>query len=263
MGAWDTYKARREAQGADLREATLLREQRFLSANLPKRLSYHNAIIDGMERQVAFINSDNLETKTVLSLPGEDIPHGGLIEWAQSRWLVTQRDYNNEVYTKAIVRQCNYLLKWVDASGVIQQRWCIVEDGTKYLTGEWGDNEFVLQRGDSRIALTITKDAATLALTRQNRFIIDDYASSDVIAYRLTKPFRLGGSYGETGVLHFVLQECNTEDSDDLVGHIANYYDYFPRTNGTQNGTQNGLTDGLTDPPPISGAAGSAKKGWI
>ena len=63
-----------------------------------------------------------------------------------------------------------------------------------------------------------------------NRFLIDDYDSPNVLAYRLTKPFKLGGTFMGSGVLSFVLQECNTEDSDDLERHIANYYDYFPRT---------------------------------
>ena len=59
--------------------------------------------------------------------------------------------------------------------------------------------------------------------------MIDDYDSPNVLAYRLTKPFKLGGSYVGNGVLYFVLQECNTEDSDNFDLHIANYYNYFPR----------------------------------
>ena len=29
--------------------------------------------------------------------------------------------------------------------------------------------------------------------------------------------------------LNFVLTECNTEDSDNIELHIANYYDHFPK----------------------------------
>ena len=97
------------------------------------------------------------------------------------------------------------------------------------LTGEYGDNDFVITRGDSRIAMTITRDEYTVQLNRNNRFLIDDYDSDTVLAYKLTKPFKLGGSYGGDGVLHFVLQEVNSEDTDNFELHIANYYKFFPR----------------------------------
>ena len=77
--------------------------------------------------------------------------------------------------------------------------------------------------------MIISKDKYTLSFNRENRFLIDDYASPNVLAYRLTKPFKLGGSYDDRGILTFVLQECNTEDTDNIELHIANYYDYFPR----------------------------------
>ena len=124
--------------------------------------------------------------------------------------------------------QCNYLLRWVNEEKEIQERWCIIEDGTKYLTGEYGDRYFVVNRGDSRVYMTLPRDSETVKLDRKNRFIIDDYGSPIPIAYRLTKPFKLGGTYNDEGVFKFVLTECNTEDDDDLVRHIADYYTEFP-----------------------------------
>lgn len=111
------------------------------------------------------------------------------------------------------------------------------------LTGEWGDNEFVLTRGDTRIAVTLPRDEHTVKLNRKNRFLIDDWSSPTVLAYELTKPFKLGGVYGGNGVLSFVMQECNTEDSDNMELHIANYYDTFPRS---------------TAPTPLPTASGGA-----
>ena len=122
-----------------------------------------------------------------------------------------------------------YLLRWVAADGTIVERWCIITDGTKYLTGEYGDNEYIVVRGDSRVSMTIAKDEYSIQLNRESRFLIDDYDSHNVLAYRLTKPFKLGGSFNGTGVLNYVLTECNTEDTDNFELHIANYYKYFPR----------------------------------
>lgn len=231
MNPWDVYHSRLSSHGDTKRNAAQQREKRFLNLKLPTNLSYHNVLVDGVVRNFAIINSDNLDTKTLISLPGEDIPHGSIVDWMDSKWIVTMRDANNELYTRGTMRQCNYLLRWVADDRKIIERWCIVEDGTKYLTGEYGDNDFIITRGDSRISLTIPRDEYTIRLNRENRFLIDDYDSPNVLAYRLTKPFKLGGSYNGRGVLYYVLQECNTEDTDNFDLHIANYYDYFPRSN--------------------------------
>lgn len=230
MDPWKLYDARSGVRGTTPRDAALKREQAFLARKLQRSLSYHDADVDGERRRLAIINTDNLDTKTVCSWPGEDLPHGGYVSWLDQNWLVVEKDYNNEVYTRAKMRQCNYLLKWVSDDNQIVERWCIVEDGTKYLTGEFADRDFIVTRGDARIAIILPRDAETVRLDRERRFIVDDPGTADSpMAFRLTKPLRIGSSYGESGCLKFVLSECATEDTDDLDNRIPNYYRYFPR----------------------------------
>ena len=87
--------------------------------------------IDGVSQEVAIVNSDNLDQKYIYSMPGEDIKHGGMVYWMDCYWLVDEKDANREIYTRAKLLQCNYLLKWVDPDGIIREQWCNVEDGTK------------------------------------------------------------------------------------------------------------------------------------
>lgn len=255
MNPWDTYQTRSRLHGVTSRDRAKYNLMNRLTHQIPSTLSYHNVDIDGEERNIVVINSDNLNQKTLCSLPGEDIRHGALIEWMNHNWLVTERDANTEIYTKCIMQQCNYLLKWINSKGEVVERWCIVEDGTRYLTGEYSDSFFVATRGDSRIAVTIPKDAETLALGRDARFIIDDYDAPNPLTYRLTKPFKLGGSFDENGVLIFVMTECNSEFDDNLDLHIADYYKFFPRTNSvviTDDSQNNDITE-----------ATSEIRGWI
>lgn len=118
---------------------------------------------------------------------------------------------------------------------------------TTDLTGEYGDRNFVVNRGDSRISMILPLDEDTLKLNRTNRFLIDDYGSANILAYRLTKPFKLGGSYSENGVLSFVLTECNTEATDNLELHIANYYEHFP----------------IEEHEPIGGDDATERRRWL
>lgn len=255
MNPWHAYETRLSVRGETGREAVLKREQRFIKNKLPKSLSYKSAVIDGEERNLAIINSDFLNIKTLCSLPGEDLPHGGLVRWADNYWLITEKDPDNEVYTKCTMQQCNYLLRWID-KGQIIERWCIIEDGTKYLSGEFGDNEFIMSRGDARVGMIIARDEYTVNLDRENRFLIDDYGSQSVLAYRLTKPFKMSNVFNEKGVFKFVLQECSTEDDDNFELHIADYYKYFPRES-----VVSGSEDDTTEPTDTK--ENNGKKVWI
>lgn len=139
----------------------------------------------------------------------------------------------------------------MDINGVLHNKFLNTTD----LTGEYSDSFFVATRGDSRIAVTLPKDEETLALGRDARFIIDDYNAPNPLAYRLTKPFKLGGSYDNDGVVIFVMTECNSEFDDNPVLHIADYYKHFPREeeNTDESATNTSLTD-ETD---------TGRRGWI
>ena len=100
------------------------------------------------------------------------------------------------------------------------------------LTGVFGDKYYIMERGDARIQVVLPLDEETAKLNRTNRFLVDYYGSSNVLAYRLTKPLKVGNNYGDNGIFSFVMAECNTEDDDNFELHIADYYKYFPRPDG-------------------------------
>jgi hypothetical protein len=194
------------------------------------------AELSGEIRDVAIINSDNLNEKYIFSLPGEDLEHGSLIRWMDNYWLVTERDANTTIYTRAKMIQCNHLLRWVTNDDRICEQWCIIEDGTKYLTGELEDRQFIVTRGDSRISMTIARNHETVKFNRENRFLIDDPQSPLKLAYQLTKPLKLGWSYNSLGAYKFVLQEVTSTKNDDMVHGIADYYKHFPIVEGADPG---------------------------
>ena len=272
MGVWDTYQDRIEAHGVTKRGAALLNEKQRLLNKLPDSLSYQSVTVfdsahgynisteemlaGAITKNVAIINTDNLNEKYICSLPDDDIEHGSLIYWMNNYWLVTERDANITVYTKAKMIQCNYLLKWVSDDNRIIEQWSIVEDGTKYLTGELEDRQFIVTRGDSRLALTIARNNQTVKFTRANRFLIDDTESPLKLAYALTKPFKLGWAFNDTGVYKFVLQEVNTTDDDNQELGIADFYKHFPKHTVIDSDTGSVInTDNVSD--------GTGKKVWL
>lgn len=246
MSVWDVYEDRLSASGSTRHDASLIREKRLLLNRTSESLSYtevkvftedngynihtNEAQSRAIIQNVSIINSDNLNEKTLITLPGEDMDVGSLIYWEDNHWLVTERDANIKVYTKVKLEQCNHLLRWINDKHEVMEQWCIIEDGTKYLTGELEDRKFIITRGDSRIAMTISRNDETVKFGRSNRFLIDDPDSPQKLAYLLTKPLKLGGVYNNKGCFKFVLQEVTSTADDNQELGIADYYIHFPKS---------------------------------
>lgn len=256
MSVWDTYQNRIDASGSTKREVFFNRIARSLSVKSKDSLSHKSVLIDGMPKNVTIINSDNLNEKIMLSLPGEDIRCGSLVEWANNYWLVNEKDANNELYTKVKLLQCNHLLKWVDNHNIIREQWCVIKDGTKYLTGEFEDKNFVVTRGDSRISMTIAKNEHTVKFGRTHRFLIDDPDSDNSLAYLLTKPLKVGNHYSGDGIYIFVLQEVVSTEYDNMDLGIADYYRHFPRETTVDLSVE-------TQIDPDNSSTGAGKKVWL
>lgn len=259
MSIWDSYESRITASGHSNREAVLQRELHMLSTKLSDSLSYHSVTIDSVAQEIAIKNSDNLNEKTIYSLDRGVIKGGGLVDWMDNHWLIVECDANTEIYTKAKMKQCNYLLRWIDTDGKIHEQWCIIEDGTKYLTGEYEDRNFVVTRGDLRISMTIAKNEDTLKFCRESRFLIDDPESKTKLSYLLTKPLKVGWVYNTDGVYSFVLQEAVSTDNDNHELGIADYYKYFHKDSSQHTDAED--DESIVDPE--NNIDGHGKQVWL
>lgn len=222
MNVWDAYNARLVINGATRRENTLTRTQGYINRKLSSSLSYQSVTINNIVQNVSITDTEDLNIKTICALPGESLIHGGVLDWEENKWIITEVDAHNEVYEKGVIQQCNHLLRWRNESGNIVEKWSIVEDGTKYLIGE--KREDVISVGDARIAVTLPKDFDTVNLRRGNRFLIDDVDTGEVLAYQITKPNRLYNIFNNKGIFRYILKEVNLTDNDNLELRIADYY---------------------------------------
>lgn len=142
MSSWDLYQKRLNVRGVTKREELYEREVRYLQNKIPENLSYKLLDVYGQDstynitkqtatqQEMVVIDSDNLEEKYLYSMPEADIENGALVYWHDCYWIVTERDANEDVYVRAKMVQCNFLLRWLH-HGSIMEQWCRIEDGTK------------------------------------------------------------------------------------------------------------------------------------
>lgn len=235
--AWDLYNERMALSGPTKRDMWKKRAMRSISNRIRHSLSYHEVIMGGLAAQVAITHGVEASEKKIFSMPGEHLVHGGLVEFADNVWLIVEVDADNEVYEKGRMLQCNHILRWIATDGTLKEKWCVVEDGTKYLIGEKSTQLMTI--GDARIALTIGKDEDTIELKRGYRFLVDDVDTDYPLAYQITKSNKLFNVYNEEGVFRFILNEVEMIDEDDVNGKIAGATDW--RLN---LGLDGGNTDG-------------------
>lgn len=279
MSVWDVYENRVKARGGSKYGAAFDRERRAIEMKLPDNLSFESVEVFASEygfnitseqsqshktsQNVAIIDSDNLNEKSIYSMPGEDIELGALVVLDGCYWLVCERDHRNVLYTKAKIIQCNHLLKWIQ-DGEIMTQWCIIEDGTKYMTGELEDRHFIVTRGDARISMQIARNKYTVRFDRENRFLIDDEDSPHKLSYILTKPLKIGSQYNGKGVFKFVLQEATATGDDNHELGIANYYKFFTKDGTKVSDVEDNETE-ITDNNPNETTPGKidGKRVWF
>ena len=232
MSVWSTYEARFDQGNQDMDpkwNSAKSRIQSRMQRKLVSSLSYKQVKCAGQDMQMAIIDvSNDFSTKKIFSMPGEILPHGSIIEWEDSFWLITELNAHKELCSEGKMRRCNYYLKWINDRGSIIGRWCVVEDGTKYLIGEREEDTMAI--GDARMAVTIGKDAETSLINRGRRFLIDDMDSKDVLAFEVTKPNKMFNVFNEKGVFRFIMGEANLTDNDNTALRIADYYNWTPKT---------------------------------
>lgn len=263
MSVWDSY-LERVAQTGTMRDALVEQAKSTIARMSYDSPSCHRVQINGEWQHVLITHRQELSEKRICSIPGEHLIHGGVVDFANTKWLITELDADDEIYDRGLMLRCNYLVRWIGSDGEMKERWCIIEDGTKYLIGEF--SESVMSIGDARISMTISKDKDTSELCRGARFLIDDLDTDKPLAYQITKPNKLFKIYDGAGVFKFILNEVQLTKEDNVELRIADYSSWKPSVSKDGDHIDSNLTVGEI----VDAARAKAneqpddnKKGWI
>lgn len=222
MSGWDIYEARMSTK----RQMWVDRSRASFGRRLLDSPSCHVVRVNGVEQTLSITHRTTHTEKRVCAMPGEELKHGGLVEYNDSVWLITEVDTDNEIYQRGLMKRCNHVLRWISKDGKLKEKWCIVEDGTKYLIGEKSEEHITI--GDARIAVTIGKDEDSIELDRGLRFLIDDEDIAHPTAYQITKANRFFNMTHGEGVFRFILNEVVLTDHDNIKHRIADYSNWLP-----------------------------------
>lgn len=171
MADFDSYKTRVRFRGTTQRDRTLYYEKRNLKLNAVNSLSCKDCLVNGVAQKLVIDDGTLPYYKNVKSLPDEYFNAGDYVEWAGGMWLMVSADWDKEVYTYGKMQQCNYLLKWQNASATTVERWAIVASASKYNNGEKYNNVIVV--GSNQIMVYLPLDSETVKLKADKRLMVD------------------------------------------------------------------------------------------
>ena len=219
----DRYTARINLYGTTQRERMVNRTKANLQNKVVDSLSYKTIKLNGIETQLVINEGTQPYYKEFESMPGQEINIGDYIEWANSWWLVTTCDYDDELYRNGKLQQCNYLLKWQNELGEIIERHAVILSASKYNDGLAESN--VISLGSDKLSINIPLDAEALKLKKSmaKKFFIDNN-KEDPTAYLLANTGNVADTYNGHGITHWIVEECAyTASEDDLKYGVCGY----------------------------------------
>lgn len=148
---------------------------------------------------------------------------GDYIFFEDEYWIVDGRPGNNKVYEKAVLKECQYKLKWQKDDGTIVERFGNFTSASKYDIGESGNSTIVLT--SNNFTILIPHDEDGLSIDGKRVFI--DTSAKPTKVFKITRNddvLFLHGSHGGTLSLIADKKEFDPNKDNQDLG-ICDYID--------------------------------------
>ena len=148
---------------------------------------------------------------------------GNYIFFEDEYWLIDGRPGNNGEYEKAVLKECQYKIKWQKDDGTIIERWANFTSASKYDIGESGNSTIILS--SNNFTILIPHDADGLTIDGKRIFV--DTSEIPKKVFKITRNddvLFLHGNHGGTLSLIADKTEFNP-DKDNQELRICDYID--------------------------------------
>lgn len=184
-------------------------------------LSHFTEIRGIFEGNVADTSLKSMER--CILVPIGTLQSGDYIFFEDEYWIIDGRPGNNKLYEKAVLKECQYKLKWQKSDGTIIERWSNLTSASKYDIGESGNSTIILSSNNFTILIPHDEDGMTI----DGKRVFIDSSSVPKKVFKITRDddvLFLHGSHGGTLSLIADKTELNTNKDNQELG-ICDYID--------------------------------------
>lgn len=142
--------------------------------------------------------------------------------------IMTMPD-SNKIYTKVVIHECNYTLKWQDSeTGIVYYYPSHTVDATQYNTGVESARE-IIQTGYLQLMSWVSLDEITSELQRDKRMFID-LSTKHPDVYTITSISKVPYSYNEMRIMRITFTENEFNPQTDRVDlMLCDYIENIPQ----------------------------------
>ena len=167
---WDSYNARINIRGETQRD----RDLSYLKQSLEKSinsLSCKTVLFGSVQRKIIFdtLNSTSskiMNTYKIKSLPNETFLKGQFFTYENNKWLITECDADDEVYTTGICNLCPHSFKFQNSLGEILEYPYYIDNQSVSVE----ENKFIIS-SDSKLRIKLSFDDNTKLFSYDKRFM--------------------------------------------------------------------------------------------
>lgn len=222
------------------------------------------------KKKIRAIIQDNVANTQLKSMersilvPIGTLRAGDYIFFENEYWLVNGRPGNNKVYEKAVIIECQYLLRWQNSAGRIIERWANLVSASKYDVGENGNHVVFLT--SNNYTILVPQDEETFELDGK-RVFIDLNKRNPRKVFKITRDDDILYNYNSHGgVLSLIADKTEINlDTDNTELMICDYFSANPVLDeeGIENPNQSQVLLKITHKGSNSLIAGGNYKQFI
>lgn len=154
-------------------------------------------------------------------VPIDTLHSGDYIFFEDEYWIVDGRPGNNKIYEKAILKECQYKLRWQKNDGSIVERWANLTSASKYDQGTVGNSTIILASNNYTVIIPSDKDSMTI----DGKRVFIDASDIPEKVFEITRNddvLFLHGSHG--GTLNLIADKTEfNKDTDNQELWICDY----------------------------------------
>ena len=190
----------------------------------PINPSCKDVTIDGEPRRLIVISANVTDRKTIHALPGEDFSVGSIIVMGGSHWLITERDFDDEVTVSGRIQICQKEIVWQDEDDLrICSLWATVEK--PYYSNLSENNNIGFSTREFRIQMPFDEYSSRLNVGKR---LMLEIINGEPKTYRITSVDQMTGRVDykdeQIGFLSFnVEQDLYNPETDNPEKMICNY----------------------------------------
>jgi hypothetical protein len=203
---YDRYKLRLSSYGNTIEDSQVKSTIYNLTQSFKESPSYRQIYINNIATDCRIIDTDKSFEKKLLFMPGisKDIGEVAVIDG--DNWLIIDSQ-SNEMFSKALIKNCNETLRWVDANDVTQEYPCVI---AKTTLSSFDENKFI-QLLDNKLYLFVSNDENTIIIKPKTRIILGKQVYGIVGMDDVTT----------SGLIQFNLETVEIDKDDDFLNNIA------------------------------------------